>query len=105
MPPIIIDCFDEDEALIGKGGADYLARCLITVDECNYSQSDAVPTPKWHPLKFDDLSPPGGEILCSFSIVEDDFSFNADVNNANLHQIVKMREFQVSLNVLGMRGL
>ena len=85
LPPIIIDCFDEDEALIGKGGADYLARCLITVDQCNYSQSDAVPTPKWHPLKFDDLSPPSGEILCSFSIVEDDFSFNADINNVNLH--------------------
>ena len=32
LPPIIIDCFDEDEALIGKGGADYLARAVITID-------------------------------------------------------------------------
>lgn len=93
LPPIIIDCFDEDEALIGKGGSDYLARCLITVDEAAYSESDAVPTPKWHPLKFDDLSPPSGEILCSFSIVEDDFSFYSDLEYVNLHKQVEMREF------------
>ena len=100
-----MDCFDEDEALIGKGGSDYLARALITVDECAYSESDAVPTPKWHPLKFDDLSPPSGEVLCSFSIVEDDFSFYSDLEYVNLHKQVEMREFQVSMNVLGMRGL
>ena len=40
LPPIIIDCFDEDEALIGKGGSDYLARCLIMVDEATYSESE-----------------------------------------------------------------
>ena len=85
LPPIIIDCFDEDEALIGKGGADYLARCVINVDECAYSQSDAVPTPRWHKLKFDDISPPSGEVLCSFSIVEDDFSFYSDREYVNLH--------------------
>ena len=79
--------------MIGKGGADYLARAVITIDQANYSESDAIPTPKWHPLKFDDLSPTSGEVLCSFSVVEDDFSFHADVNNAQLHKQVEMREF------------
>ena len=93
LPPIIMDCFDEDEAMIGKNSSDYLARALIKVGDCNYSQSDAVPTPKWHPLKFDDLSPPSGEVLCSFSIVDDDHSFYSDVEYVALHKNVEMREF------------
>lgn len=75
MPPFVIDCYDEDETLVGKNDADYLARACITIDECNYSEGDAVPEPKWHPLRFSPKSPPSGELLISFSIVEDDFSF------------------------------
>ena len=105
LPPIIIDCFDQDEGFVGKGGADYLARAIIEVKDCAFSESDAIPTPRWHPLKFDDLSPASGEVLCCFSIVEDDHSFHRDLNTVNLHENVAMKEFQVSLNVLGMRGL
>ena len=64
-----------------------------------------MPTPRWHSLKFDDLSPPSGEVLCCFSIVEDDFSFYKSLDTVNLHENVAMREFQISMNVLGMRGL
>ena len=56
-------------------------------------------------MKFDSSSPVGGEVLCSFSVVEDDFSFYSDLPNVNLAANVAMREFQVSMNVLGMRAL
>jgi len=45
LPPFIIDCYDEDQTLVGKNDADFLARATITVDECAYSEGDAVPTP------------------------------------------------------------
>ena len=44
-------------------------------------------------------------MLCCFSIVEDDFSFYKSLDTVNLHENVAMREFQISMNVLGMRGL
>ena len=71
--------------MIGKNNYDYLARALITVDEAAYSEGDAVVTPKWHSLKFDDLSPPSGEVLISFAIVAADYSFYSDLDNVNLH--------------------
>ena len=71
----------------------------------NYSEGDAVVKPKWHALKYDNLSPPSGEVLISFSIVPDDHSFYSELAYVNLHQHVTMHEYQVSLNVLGMRGL
>jgi len=52
-----------------------LARAIITVNEANYSEGDAVPEPKWHPMRFSPKGPVSGEVLLSFSIVEDDFSF------------------------------
>ena len=106
LPPIIIDCFDEDEGLIGKGDSDYLARACIDLEDTEYSESDAICTPKWFPLKFDDKSPKSGEVLVSFAVVTDDYSFHAATpDKVLLHEIVTMREFQVSMNVLGMRGL
>ena len=93
MPPFIIDAFDEDQALVGKNNADYLCRAMINVEDCVYSEGDAVPEPKWHPMKFDQKSPTEGEVLVSFAIVEDDFSFKRDLNYVALDQQVEMREF------------
>lgn len=93
LPPIVIDCYDEDETLVGKNDMDYLARACITIDECNYSEGDAVPEPKWHPLRFSPKSPPAGEVLISFSIVEDDFSFQRTIEYVKLEENVVMREF------------
>ena len=62
-------------------------------------------TPQWHPLRFSPKSPPAGEVLISFAIVEDDYSFQKSLEYVNLAENVEMREFQVSMNVLGMRGL
>lgn len=90
---------------MGKNDADYLARCTIYKWDCNYSEGDAVPEPKWHPMRFSPKSPMGGEVLVSFSIVDDDFSFKKSLEYVALHENVAMKEFQVSMNVLGMRGL
>ena len=90
---------------MGKNDSDYLARATIYKWECEFSEDDSVPTPKWHPLRFAPESPPAGEVLISFSIVEDDFSFQKSIEYVALHEQVEMKEFQVSMNVLGMRGL
>ena len=105
LPPFIIDCYDEDQTLVGKNDADFLARACITVDECAYSEGDAVPEPKWHPMRFSPKGPMSGEVLVSFSIVEDDYNFQKSLEYVALHETVDMKEFQVSMNVLGMRGL
>lgn len=93
LPPFIIDCYDEDQTLVGKNDVDYLARACITVDECAYSEGDAVPEPKWHPMRYSPKGPMSGEILISFSIVEDDYNFVKDLDYVNLHENVEMREF------------
>ena len=93
MPPFIIDCYDEDQALIGSNEADYLARCTIYNGEANYSEGDSIPTPKWHPMHFSPKSPPQGELLISFAIVEDDYTFERPLDYVNLHENVHMEEF------------
>ena len=105
MPPFIIDCYDEDQTLVGKNDCDFLARATIYNWECNFSEGDSIPEPKWHPLRFSAKGPVSGEILVSFAIVEDDFTFQRQLEYVKLHENVDMREFQVSMNILGMRGL
>lgn len=45
MPPFIIDCYDEDQTLVGKNDADFLARACIYKWECAFSENDAIMTP------------------------------------------------------------
>jgi hypothetical protein len=76
MPPFIVDCYDEDVGMLGgKGNSDYLARAVIQVGDIKFSEGDAILRPEWYPLKFNSKAPKSGEILASFAIVEDDFSF------------------------------
>ena len=93
LPPFIIDCYDEDQTLVGKNDADYLARATIYKWECEFSEDDTVMTPKWHPLKFSPKSPPAGEVLISFAIVDDDYSFEKSLEYVQLHESVEMKEF------------
>lgn len=76
MPPFIIDCYDEDPGILGsKPSADFLNRAIIPVKSIKYSEGDTILRPEWYPLKLNAKSPPSGEILMSFAIVADDFSF------------------------------
>lgn len=109
LPPFIIDCYDEDETLVGKNDADFLARATIyykdALEANAISEEDTVPRPAWFPMRFSPKGPVSGEVLISFVVVDDDFSFNRQKEYVHLEDDVEMRDFQVSMNVLGMRGL
>jgi len=107
LPPFIIDAYDEDEASLGKNTSDYLSRAMIEFTDIGdaYSESDAIPVPKWFPLRFKQAGPMSGEVLVSFSVVEDDFNFKYPLNYVPLEKMVDRKEFKVSMNVLGLRGL
>lgn len=70
LPPFILDIYDKDTL-----SNDYIARCIIPIKDCAYSEDNTIPRPKWHPLKLSPDSPDCGELLVSFAIVDDDFSF------------------------------
>ena len=109
LPPFIIDCYDEDQTLVGKNDADYLARATIyykdAVEKNAVSYEDAVPRPAWFPMRYSAKGPTSGEVLISFVVVDDDFSFEKPLDYVKLEDDVDMKDFQVSMNVLGMRGL
>jgi hypothetical protein len=69
MPPFILDCYDEDETLVGKNDQDFLARAIIYNWECDFSEGNAIPTPKWYPMRFSPKGPVSGEVLACFAIV------------------------------------
>lgn len=97
LPPFIIDCYDEDQALVGKNTADYLARCTIyykdAVEKGAVSEEDSVPTPAWFPMRFSPKGPTSGEVLISFVVVDDDFSFEKPCNYVRLEENVEMKDF------------
>lgn len=84
MPPFILDVYDQDAL-----GDDFIARCLIPVNECHFAEDDEVKKPKWHACKLKPGAPDCGEILCSFSIVEDDFNFKVPLPYMNLKDHVE----------------
>ena len=108
LPPFIIDCYDEDQTLVGKNDQDFLARATIYLqegDDKNYNEVDVIQKPVWHPMRYKPDGPVSGEVLCSFTVVDDDFSFKRDLDYVKLENYVETKEFQVSMNVLGLRGL
>lgn len=102
MPPFILDVYDWDP---GLDGDDFIARCLIDIDEAALSEDDTIPRPTWHPCKLKPNSPPCGEILVSFCIVYDDYNFKVPINYLRLRDTVETPEFQVDINILGLRDL
>jgi hypothetical protein len=72
-----------------------------------YSTTEAIVTPKWYPLRFKNGGPQCGEVLMSFAVVEGEYMFKTAVNKINLpvEAGIKMREFNVMMNILGLRHL
>ena len=110
LPPFIIDAYDEDQTLVGKNEADFLSRAVIYHKDADeqgaVTTEDMVPRPVWFPMRFSPKGPTCGEVLISFAVVDDDFAFTAPtVDDVRLEKNVKMKDFEVSMNVLGMRGL
>lgn len=85
MPPLIIDVWDKD---FGLDGDDFLCRAIIPISEASYTEDNDVPTPKWHHMRMKKGAPSCGEILVSFSIVEDDFNFKTQLSYVDLNEFV-----------------
>lgn len=84
---------------------DFLNRAVISHKDIEYSTGDEIKTPKWFPLKLTKSAPPSGEILLSFAICANDFNFRRNVAQVGLERMITMREFNVNLNILGLRNL
>lgn len=74
-PPIILNIWDEDPGVLDDD--DFLGRAVIFLKDAALSQDDTIPIPKWHKvvMGFNPDEPSIGEILVSFSLVADDYSF------------------------------
>jgi len=112
MPPFILDVYDHDDGVLDSTD-DYLCRCVIPLEESSYiiyddddEDKNTPPDPKWHKLRFDADSPASGEILCSFVISSSDFNWRVPLKELRLYNdVVPFEEYEVEINVLGMRNL
>lgn len=107
MPPIICDLYDMDIGALGESH-DYLSRCLLQVEDLEtYVEGEGVPRPTWYPCYFKKGGEKSGELLMSFAIVEDDFNFKHQPRKVNIIREagIKMKDYQVTINLLGLRNL
>lgn len=103
MPPFVLDIYDKDFNPLDSD--DFICRALIPIDEASVNYEDAVPRPKWHKCRMKAGAPESGEVLVSFSIVESDFSFKKQLKYMNLMETVKFDEYNIEINILGLRDL
>lgn len=103
-PPVVLNIWDKDELLDGD---DYLGRCVVYLHEASISNDDTIPEPKWHDIKigFQESDPACGQMLVSFSIVEDDYVYKIPINYLKLTEEIEYKEYNVEINVLGLRNL
>jgi hypothetical protein len=67
---------------------DFLARSIIEIKDAAISNDDIVPRPKWHTCHLQPSAPACGEVLVSFSIVEEDFNYKIPLNYLNIKENV-----------------
>lgn len=106
-PPIILEVYDSDAGLISDS-ADFLGRAVINIADAHTTEDpEIIPRPKWHDIKFgvEESAPACGQILVSFAVVPDDVVFKTDQEFVDLHEQVPVKEYKVSINVLGLREL
>lgn len=104
---MIVDCFDEDETLTGTS-QDYLARATIDLqDDDNVGTLNDLNKPKWYPMYYKAGGVKSGEVLLSFARNVDDFQYRVPkaLVGDEMVKNVKMNEYGISLNILGLRGL
>jgi hypothetical protein len=103
MPPFIFDIIDKDFNPLDSD--DFICRAIIPITEASWTDEDIVPRPKWHPCRLKAGAPMCGEVLCSFSIMEDDYTFKTPLAYLNLMETVNFAEYTIEINILGLRGL
>lgn len=95
-----MDIYDKDNL-----GEDFICRALIDLKDSAWSTDDTVPKPKWHSCRLNPGAPPCGEVLVSFSVVEDDYSYKVPLKYMNLKENVSFSDFSININILGLRDL
>jgi len=108
MPPVIVDLFDYDKSKLGDkigGTSDFLARALINLNKLEYSSDSTIPRPTWHKLYYKKGGEVSGEVLLSFAVVQEDFKFNKTIERLRLENEVEFKEFNIQMQILGLRGL
>ena len=113
-PPIIFNIWDHDEDLLDSSD-DFLGRAVIYLKDASTnlsfgddeSRCNTVPKPIWHDIRvgFDESTPACGQVLCSFIIARDDFDFTTPAKYLNLSDYVPTKEYDLDINVLGLRQL
>lgn len=103
-PPIVLNIWDADDLLDAD---DYLGRCVVYLKDAATSDDDRIPEPKWHDIRigFSDKEPPCGQMLISFSVVVDDFSYKIPINYLKLTDEIEYKDFNCEINILGLRSL
>ena len=104
-PPVVLDIWDEDPGMLDS--ADYMGRCVVYLDNARVCADNSIPTPQWHDVKigFLESDPPCGQMLVSFAVVEDDFTFETPIKYMNLTEQIEYKEYNVEINILGLREL
>ena len=112
--PIIFNFWDHDDALLDSTD-DFLGRSVIYLTEAatnlehgeDEEMCNKVPKPKWHDIRigFEDNTPACGQVLCSFVVARDDFEFTTPAQYVNLSNEVPTKEYDLEINVLGLRQL
>lgn len=108
IPPIIVDLFDMEVKTIGSNTTEFLSRAILRIPDIEpYAEDNSCPTPKWYPLYFNQNGAMSGEILMSFAIVDDDHQFPQKKEAVNLPKEagIVMQEYQITMNILGLRNL
>lgn len=83
-PPVVMNIWDKDDGVLD--GDDYLGRCVVYLTNASITSGDDIPTPKWHDIRlgFSETEPACGQMLVSFAVVEDDYSFKTPINYMKL---------------------
>lgn len=98
--------WDKDEELFDSTD-DFIGRSVIFLKDASVSEDDTIPEPRWHKvvMGFSENEPSIGEILCSFSLVPDDYRFKVPTNYMQLTDYIEFKEYNIEINVLGLRNL
>ena len=56
-------------------------------------------------MGFSENEPSIGEILCSFSLVADDYTFKVPTEYMKLEEYLEFKEYNIEINALGLRNL
>jgi hypothetical protein len=104
---------DQDESLIQKNTLNFMCRSVIPINKLTYSTGDLselgtdnIFEPKWYDMSTGAGMPASGAVLASFCIVKDDHKFKANnLKHVDLEGMVAMDDFDVSINILGLRNL